>query len=92
MIETSLQNPEPLRNSSEKMKLVAHKYCASITHRTFKMKPKKQLTTSQLKCNGDDNFSLLTKKTSTRYSEALWKKSEPLMIENGNLFEKLIIY
>ena len=59
--ETSLQNPEPLRNSSEKMKLVANKYCASITARTLKTKPKEQLTASQLKCNGDDNFCLLTK-------------------------------
>ena len=28
--ETSLQNQEPLRNSSEKIKLLANKYCASI--------------------------------------------------------------
>ena len=39
--ETSLQNSEPLRNSSEKMKLVANKCCASITPRTVKTKPKK---------------------------------------------------
>ena len=54
--ETSLPNPEPLRSSSEKMKLVANKYCASKTPRTFKTKPKKRLTASQLKCNGDDNI------------------------------------
>ena len=59
--ETSLQNQEPLRNHFEKMKLVANKYCASIAPRVFKKKPKKQLTVSQLKCNGDDSFSLLTK-------------------------------
>ena len=52
--ETSLQNPEPRVNSSEKLKLVANKYCASITPRTFKTKPKKRLKASQLKCNGDD--------------------------------------
>ena len=54
--ETSLKNQEPLRNSSEKMKLVADKYCASITPTTFKTKPKKRLTASQLKYNGDDNI------------------------------------
>ena len=54
--ETSLQNPEPRRNSSEKMTLVANKYCASKTPRTFKTKPKKQLKASQLKCNGDHNI------------------------------------
>ena len=59
--ETSLLNPEPLRNKSEKMKLVANKYCASITPRTFKTKPKKRKTASQLKCNADDNICLLTK-------------------------------
>ena len=59
--ETSLQNPEPLRNSSEKMKLVANKCCASITPRTVKTKSKKRLTASQLKCNGDSNISLPTK-------------------------------
>ena len=53
---TSLQNREPLRNSSEKMKLLANQYCASITPGIVKMKPKKRLTASQLKCNGDDNF------------------------------------
>ena len=45
--ETSLQNPEPLRNSSEKIELLANKYCASITPRTVKTKPKKQLTASR---------------------------------------------
>ena len=34
--ETLLQNPEPLWNSSEKMKLLANQYCASITPGTFK--------------------------------------------------------
>ena len=42
--ETSLQNPEPLQNSSENMKLLANKDCASITPRTVKTKPKKRLT------------------------------------------------
>ena len=59
--ETSLQNPGPLRSSSEKMKLVANKCCASITPRTVKTKSKKRLTASQLKCNGDNNISFLTK-------------------------------
>ena len=54
--ETSLPNPEPLRSSSEKTKLVANKYCASKTPRTFKTKPKKRLTASELKFNGDDNI------------------------------------
>ena len=36
--ETLLQNPEPLWNSSEKLKLVANRYCASITPGTFKTK------------------------------------------------------
>ena len=54
--ETSLQNPEPLRNSSENMKLLATKYCASITPRAVKTKPGKQRTASQLECNGDDNI------------------------------------
>ena len=44
--ETSLQNPEALRNSSAKMKLLANKYCASITRRTVKANPKKRLTAS----------------------------------------------
>ena len=43
------------------MKLVANKCCASITPRTVKTKYKKRLTASQLKCNGDNNISLLTK-------------------------------
>ena len=47
--ETSLQNPEPLRNCSEKIKLEANKYFASINPRTSKTKPRKQLTASQLK-------------------------------------------
>ena len=59
--KTSLQNPEPRRNSSEKLKLVANKYCASITPRTFKTKPKKRLKASQLKCNGDDIIWFFTK-------------------------------
>ena len=71
--ETSLQNPEPLRNSSEKMKLVANKYCASTTPRIFKTKPKKWLTALQLKCDGDDNFSSLTKPTSTLFGKRLWE-------------------
>ena len=69
--ETSLQNPEPLRNSSEIMKLVANKYCASITPRTFKTKPKKRLRASQLKCNGDDKISVLTKTTSPLFGKRL---------------------
>ena len=36
---TSPQNPKPLRISSEKMKLGAPQYCASIAPRTVKMKP-----------------------------------------------------
>ena len=36
---TSLQNPEPLRNSSETMKLGANQYCASNTPRTVKTNP-----------------------------------------------------
>ena len=36
---TSLLNLEPLRSSSEKMKLVGNQYCASITPRTVKKKP-----------------------------------------------------
>ena len=35
----SLQNPEPLRNSSEKMELGANQYCASIIPRTVKTEP-----------------------------------------------------
>ena len=35
---TSLQNPEPMRNSSEKIKLGANQYCASITPRAVKTK------------------------------------------------------
>ena len=55
------------------MKLVANKYCASITPRTFKTKPKKRLTASQLKGNGDDNFSFLTKTTSPLFGKRLWE-------------------
>ena len=69
--ETSLQNPEPLRNSSEKAELLGNKYCASITLRTVKTKPKKRLTASQLKCNGDDNICLLTKTTSPLFGKRL---------------------
>ena len=71
--ETSLQNPEPLRNTSEKEKLVANKCCASISPRTVKTKPKKRLTASQLKCNGYDNISLLTKITSPLFAKRLWE-------------------
>ena len=71
--ETSLQNPEPLRNSSEKMKLVANNYFASITPRFFKTKPKKRITASQLKCNWDDNICPLTKTTSPLYGKRLWE-------------------
>ena len=71
--ETSLQNPEPLRNSSVKIKLVANKYCASITRRTFETKPKKRITASQLKCNVDDNISLLRKTTSPLFEERWWE-------------------
>ena len=71
--ETSLQNPEALRNCSEKIKLVANKYCASITLRTFKTKPKNCVTASQLKCNGNDNVSLLTKTTSPLFEKRLWE-------------------
>ena len=69
--ETSLQNPEPLWNSSKKMKLLANQYCASINPRTVKGKPKKWLTASQLKCNGDDSFFFLTKTTSTLFGKRL---------------------
>ena len=71
--ETSLQHPEPLRNSSENMKRLANKYCASITPRTVKMKPKERLTASQLKCDGDDNFSFLRKTSSTLLGIRLWE-------------------
>ena len=43
------------------MKPVANKCCASITPRTVKTKSKKRLMASQLKCNGDNNISFLTK-------------------------------
>ena len=61
--ETSLQNPEPLRKSSQKMKLLENQYSASMTPRTLETKPKKRLTISQLKCNGDDKICLLTHNT-----------------------------
>ena len=54
----SPQNPESLRNSSEKMKLGANQYCASITPRTVITKLWKQMTISQLTCYGDDIFPL----------------------------------
>ena len=69
--ETSLQNPEPPRNSSEKIKLLANQYCASMTPRFVKTKPKKPLTESQLEYNGDDNISFLTKTTSTLFGKRL---------------------
>ena len=71
--ETSIQHPEPLRDSSEKLKLLANKYCAPITPRTVKTKAKERLTASQLKCNGDDHISLLTKTTSPLFGKRLWK-------------------
>ena len=69
--KTSLHNLEPLRNSSKKMKPLANQYCASISPRTVRTKPKKRLTTSQLKCNGVDNNSLLTKTTSPLFGKRL---------------------
>ena len=69
--ETSIQHPEPLRNGSEKMKLLSNKYCVSITPRTVKTKPKKRISTSQLKCNGDDHISLRTKTTSSLFGKRL---------------------
>ena len=71
--ETSIQNPEPLRNSSEKINLPANKYCASITPRAFKTKAKKRQMASQLKCNGGDNICLLTKTTSPLFGKRLWE-------------------
>ena len=55
---TSLQNPELLRNSSEKVKLGANQYCVSINPRAVKMKHHKRITMSQLTCNGADNIPL----------------------------------
>ena len=55
------------------MKLVANKYCASVTPRTFKTKRKKGLTASELKRNGDDKISLLTKTTSPLFGKRLWE-------------------
>ena len=54
----SLQNPQPIRNSSEKVKLGANQYCASITPTTFKTEPLKRMTISQLTCDRDDNLPL----------------------------------
>ena len=71
--ETSLQIPEQVWNSSKKMKLTANKYCAAITPRTVKTKPKKRLTASELKCNGNDNISLLTKTSAPLFR----KKTSP---------------
>ena len=71
--ETSLQHPEPLWNSSEKKKLLANAYCASIILRTVKTKPRKRLTISQLKSNGTDNICLLTKTTSPLFGKRLWE-------------------
>ena len=58
--EISRQNRQQLRNSPMKMKLEAHQFCASKTPRTVKPEPQKQITTSQLKSDGDDNISALT--------------------------------
>ena len=55
---TSLQNPEPKRNSSEKIKPGANQYCASITPRAIKTKHYKRITMSQLICYEDDNIPL----------------------------------
>ena len=55
------------------MKLVANKYCASITPRTFHTKPKKRLTASELKCDGDDKICLLTKTSSPLFGKRLWE-------------------
>ena len=44
-----------------------------MTPRTFKTKPMKRLTQSQLKCNGDDNISFLTKTTPTLFGKLLWE-------------------
>ena len=71
--ENSLQNPEPLLNSSQKLKLLQNQYCTSITPRTVKTKPKKQLTIWQLKCNGDDNICLLTITTTPLFGKRLWE-------------------
>ena len=71
--EASLQNPEPLRNSSQKMKLLENQYCASISVRTVKTKPRERLSISQLKCNGGDNICLLTITTSPLFGKRLWE-------------------
>ena len=54
----SLQNPEPIRNSFQKIKLGANQYCASITPTTLKTEPQKRMTISQLTFDGDDIFPL----------------------------------
>ena len=69
---TSFQNPQPLRNSSEKLKPGANQYFASISARTVKMKPWKRITTSQLTCIGNDNISFLTKKFPP-FGNSLWE-------------------
>ena len=69
--ETSLHNPEPLRNSSEKLKLRANQYSASITPTTVKTKPKNGLMTSQLKHNGDKNTSPITETSSPLFGNRL---------------------
>ena len=55
------------------MKLVTNKYCASKTPKTFKTKPKKRQTASQLKCNGYDNIFTLSKTTSPLFGKRLWE-------------------
>ena len=70
-METSLQNREPVRNISNKMKLLANKYCASTTPTTVKTKPKKRQVASQLKCKGDDKICLLTMTTSPLFGKRL---------------------
>ena len=64
--EISLQNPQPLQNNSEKMKLLENQYCASITLINVQTKPKKRL-----KCNGDENISLSHKNNSNAVWETL---------------------
>ena len=62
--ETSLQNPETLRNSPQGKNNHKTQYYASITPRTVKTKAKKRLTISQLIYNGDDKICPLTITTS----------------------------
>ena len=71
--ETSHQNLEALRNSSEKMKLLENQYSASITPGTVKTKPKKRLAKSHLKCNRDDSICPLTTTTSPLFGKRLWE-------------------